>query len=74
MVVVVATPTPVSATLMVPFTGSLLTIVSAAERAPTAWGVNVTLMLHAIPDATEVPQVFPVMAKSPGLAPVITMP
>ena len=42
--------------------------IKEAVRVPPVVGVNVTLMLHAPPAATELPQVF-IWAKSPGLAP-----
>jgi hypothetical protein len=44
----------------------------AAERAPLAVGLNVTLMMQLDPAASELPQVW-VWAKSPGLFPLTAM-
>jgi len=51
---------------------ALSVIDTEAVRVPAAVGLNVTLMEHLAPAATEEPQVF-VSAKSPLLVPVIAM-
>lgn len=43
-----------------------------ADRAPAAWGVNVTEIVQLAPAATVVPQVF-VWVKSAVFVPVIAM-
>ena len=65
-------PVPLNPTLSVPFTGSLLVMVTVADRAPTADGVNATSILHVLAGfkvpvhaSNEVGRL-----KSPGLVPV----
>ena len=64
-----AAPVPFSATVSVGLAGSLLMILSDADRAPTAVGLNVTLIEQLAPATRLAPHVL-VWAKSPGLVPV----
>jgi hypothetical protein len=66
-------PEPPSETASAGFTGSLLLTVRLADRAPTAVGVKVTLMVQFAAAARLAPQVFAEMAKSPAFAPVRPM-
>jgi hypothetical protein len=66
--VAVTCPVPLSVTDW----GELVALsvnVNAAVRAPDAVGVNVTFTWHCAPAATDVPQVFPLVAKSPEFVP-----
>jgi hypothetical protein len=64
-------PVPLSTMMCgVPMVLSVMWIV--AVRLPSALGVNVTLIVHIPPAATEVPQVL-VSEKSPGFAPIKAM-
>lgn len=67
-----ATPVPLNVTVRFGFRGSLLLMTKLAERAPTAVGLNRTLMLQLAPAAKVAPQLV-VLEKSPALTPVIVM-
>ena len=65
-------PLPLNDTVSVGFTGSEPLMVTDADRAPAAVGLNVTLIVQFAPAATVVPHVL-VCAKSAALAPVSPM-
>jgi hypothetical protein len=65
------TPFPLNATVC-GLPGALSVIVRAADRAPAAVGLKVTLIVQVAPAATDVPQVLTAV-KSVLLAPAITL-
>src|ERR1700680_2069077 len=69
------TPVPVRVTVC-GLLAALSVMVTEAARGPTAAGLNVTLIVQFAPVASvagDLRQVFAVMAKSVGLAPVTAM-
>jgi len=53
---------------------ALSVMLSVAVRCPVSEGVNDTSIVQVPPAAAEVPQLFAISAKSPGLAPPIVSP